>query len=57
MFSFFKKNPKQELETKLNKLLEEAMIIQRSGDLRLYAFKMEEIDKLERQIETLSMGK
>ncbi|MBN7810864.1 Lacal_2735 family protein [Algoriphagus sp. H41] len=32
MFSFFKKDPLKNLETKRRKLLEEAMQIQRSGD-------------------------
>jgi hypothetical protein len=46
MFSFLKKDPIQALENKRKKLLEEAMHVQRSGDLKLYAVKMEAIDKL-----------
>ncbi|MFM7486901.1 MAG: DUF6435 family protein [Cytophagales bacterium] len=53
MISFFKKDPIQQLETKRKKLLEEAMHVQRSGDLKLYAVKMEAIDKLEKEIEDL----
>lgn len=53
MFSFFKKDPLKNLETKRRKLLEEAMQIQRSGDLRLYAAKMEMIDQLEKEIQDL----
>lgn len=53
MFSLFKKNPIQSLENKRKKLLEEAMHVQRSGDLRRYAEKMEVINKLEKEIETL----
>ncbi len=53
MFSFLKKNPVQQLENKRKKLLEEAMHVQRSGDLKLYAVKMEAIDKLEKEIEAL----
>jgi hypothetical protein len=53
MFSFVKKDPIQALENKRKKLLEEAMHIQRSGDLKLYAVKMEAIDKLEKEIENL----
>jgi hypothetical protein len=53
MFSFLKKDPIQALENKRKKLLEEAMHIQRSGDLKLYAVKMEAIDKLEKEIEDL----
>lgn len=54
MFSFLKKDPVKALEDKRKKLLEEAMHIQRSGDLKLYAVKMEAIDKLEKEIESLT---
>jgi hypothetical protein len=57
MFSCLKKNPIKSLEEKRKKLLEEAMHIQRSGDLKLYAVKMEAIDKLEKEIENLQSGK
>ena len=53
MFSFLKKDPIRTLENKRKKLLEEAMHVQRSGDLKLYAVKMEAIDKLEKEIEDL----
>jgi hypothetical protein len=53
MFTFFKSDPLKKLETQRKKLLEEAMHIQRSGDLRLYAVKMDAIDKLEKEIEVL----
>jgi hypothetical protein len=53
MFSFLKKDPVRQLDNKRKKLLEEAMHIQRSGDLKLYALKMEAIDKLEKEIEAL----
>ncbi|MFM8913746.1 MAG: DUF6435 family protein [Flammeovirgaceae bacterium] len=53
MFSFLKKDPIQQLENKRKKLLEEAMHVQRSGDLKLYSVKMEAIDKLEKEIEAL----
>ena len=53
MFSLFKKNPIQLLENRREKLLEEAMHVQRSGNLRFYAVKMEVIDKLEKEIEAL----
>lgn len=56
MFSFLKKDPIQALENKRKKLLEEAMHVQRSGDLKLYALKMEAIDKLEKEIEILRSG-
>lgn len=57
MFSFLKKDPLKDLENKRKKLLEEAMHIQRSGDLKLYAVKMEAIDQLEKEIENLQSGK
>lgn len=57
MFSFLKKDPIKALEAKRAKLLEEAMHIQRSGDLKLYAMKMEAIDKLETEIESLRSSK
>ena len=53
MLSFFKSDPIKKLETKRLKLLEEAMHIQRSGDLKLYAVKMAAIDQLEKEIEAL----
>lgn len=53
MFSFLKPDPIKSLEKQRKKLLEEAMHIQRSGDLKLYAVKMAAIDKLEKEIEAL----
>lgn len=57
MFSFLKKDPLRDLNNKRAKLLEEAMRVQRSGDLRTYAMKMEAIDKLEKEIESLQSAK
>lgn len=51
MFSLFKKDPIKELTNQRKKLLEEAMHIQRSGDLKQYAAKMEAIDRLEKEME------
>jgi hypothetical protein len=56
MFSFFKSDPIKKLEAKRAKLLEEAMHVQRSGDLKLYAVKMATIDNLEKEIEQLRKG-
>lgn len=53
MFSFLKSDPHKKLEARRAKLLEEAMHIQRSGDLKLYAVKMQAIDQLEKEIEAL----
>lgn len=57
MFSLFKTDPIKTLETKRKKMLEEAMQIQRSGDLKKYAFHVDAIDKLEKEIEALQSGK
>ena len=57
MFSFLKKDPIKELSNRRKKLLEEAMHVQRSGDLRLYAIKMEAIDKLEKELDALQSAK
>ena len=53
MFSFLKSDPAKKLEAKRKKLLEEAMHVQRSGDLKLYAEKIVAIDQLEKEIEAL----
>ncbi|QOI98414.1 MAG: hypothetical protein HRU69_13335 [Flammeovirgaceae bacterium] len=53
MFSFLKKVQLKVFQKKRLMMLEEAMHIQRSGDLKLYALKMEAIDKLEKEIEAL----
>jgi len=57
MFSFLKSDPVKKLEAKRAKLLEEAMHVQRSGDLKLYAAKMAAIDQLEKEIEALHSKK
>jgi len=57
MFSFLKSDPIKKMEAKRAKLLEEAMHVQRSGDLKLYAVKMAAIDQLEKEIEALQPKK
>ena len=47
----------KKMEAKRAKLLEEAMHIQRSGDLKLYAEKIVAIDQLEKEIEALQSKK
>ena len=44
MFGFLKKDPVKPLEKKYQRLLEEAMQIQRSGDLKAYAAKTQEAE-------------
>lgn len=53
MFGLFKSNPIDKLKKKTSKLYAEATEVQRSGDLKLYAKKMKEIDELEKEIEAL----
>ena len=53
MFSLLKKDPIKPLIKKREKLLEESMHVQRSGDLKRYAVMMEQIDQLEKEIESL----
>lgn len=53
MFRIFEKDPLKNLQKKRNRLLEEAMLTQRSGNLRLYAERMVEIENLEKEIERL----
>lgn len=57
MFSFLKKDPIASLESKRKKLLEEAMHIQRSGDLRRYASAIEHIASIEKQMDELAKKK
>ena len=53
MFGLFKKDPLKQLEKRHARLLEEAVTIQRSGDLRAYAAKIEEAERLQAEIDAL----
>lgn len=53
MFGLFKKDPIKKLEKEHAKLLEEAMNIQRSGDIKGYSAKMAEAEELEKKIEQM----
>ncbi len=53
MFGLFKKDPAQKLERKHQRLLEEAMQLQRSGDIKAYAAKMAEADSVEKELDAL----
>ncbi|HQQ98032.1 MAG TPA: DUF6435 family protein [Cyclobacteriaceae bacterium] len=57
MFSFLKKDPIANLERKRKKLLEEAMHIQRSGDLRRYASAIEHIASIEKEMDEFTKRK
>lgn len=57
MFNLFKSDPVKKLKAQHTRMLEEAVQIQRSGDLKKYAFHMEAIDKLEKQLEDLQKSR
>ena len=50
MFGLFKKNPIKKLEKEHQNLLEKAVLIQRSGDLRAYAVLMQEAEVIQSKI-------
>jgi hypothetical protein len=53
MFSFFKKDPVKKLEKAYEQLLEEAMRLQRQGDIKGYARKSAEAEEKLKEIERL----
>jgi Family of unknown function (DUF6435) len=57
MFNLFKKDPLKALQKQYDQVLEAAMQLQRNGDLKGYAAKMEEAAELERQIAELIQQK
>ena len=57
MFSLFKKDPIKQLEKKYLQIMEEARDIQRSGDLKAYARKIEESESIQKQIDVLYEAK
>ena len=54
MFGFLKKDPVKKLEKQYAKIMEEAVAVQRSGDLRAYADKIAESEKIILEIEKLT---
>ena len=54
MFGLFKKDPVKDLEKKYARLLEEAMQLQRGGDIKGYAAKSAEAEEVAKQIEEMS---
>ena len=56
MFGFFKKDPRKKLQTQYEKLLYDAMILQRSGDIMGYSTITEEANKVLDQIVLLDAG-
>ncbi len=53
MFGLFKKDPVKKLEKQYLKLMEEAMALQRGGDIKGYAAKVAEAEALQKQMEEL----
>ncbi|THH41988.1 DUF6435 family protein [Neolewinella litorea] len=53
MFGLFKKDPVKKLEKEYTQLLEEAMQLQRGGDIKGYAAKSAEAEKVMDQIVAL----
>ena len=52
MFGLFKRDNAQKLEKEIARKREQARDVQRSGDLRAYARLIEEIERLETQLES-----
>lgn len=57
MFGLFKKDPIKKLEKNYLALMEKAMEIQRSGDLKHYAKLIEESEMIQMKIQELRNGK
>tara|TARA_Y100001934_G_C11997641_1_gene606154 strand:+ start:171 stop:389 length:219 start_codon:yes stop_codon:yes gene_type:complete len=53
MLSLFKKSPRKKLEKAINKKREEAVALQRNGNLRGFAEITAEIEKLEDELDQL----
>lgn len=54
MFNLFKKDPVKKLEKQYQKLMEEAMYIQRSGDIKAYSAKVAEAEEVMKKIEAMN---
>lgn len=57
MFSFLKKDPSKKLKQQYAKLLEQAMLAQRNGDIRGYGMLTREAEEINQQIQELEAGK
>ncbi|MBK7408780.1 MAG: Lacal_2735 family protein [Saprospirales bacterium] len=51
MLNFLKKDPLKKLERQYLNMLEEAMQLQRKGDIKGYALKMAAVESLQQRIE------
>ncbi len=57
MFGLFKKDPIKKLEKEYQQLMEEAMYIQRGGDIKAYSAKVAEAEEVMKKIEKLQEEK
>lgn len=57
MFGLFKKDPVKQLEKEYSRLLEEAMALQRGGDIKGYAAKSAEAEEVMQRIEEMRARK
>lgn len=57
MFGLFKKDPIKQMEKEYEKMMEEAMQIQRGGDIKAYALKVAEAEELLKKIEAMRAEK
>ncbi len=53
MFGWLKKDPAKKLEKKYLALMEEAMMIQRGGDIKAYSAKVAEAEEVMQEMERL----
>lgn len=56
LFGFLKSDPAKKLQKQYAQLMETAMQVQRSGDLRAYAQKIEEAEAVQAEIEKLKLA-
>ena len=54
MFGLFKKDPVKKLEKEYQKLMEEAMWLQRNGDIKGYAAKVAEAEEVLAELDRLA---
>ena len=53
MFGLFKKDPIKKLQVQYEQKLEEAMFVQRNGDMRKYAALTEEAEAIKKSLDEL----
>lgn len=56
MFGLFKKDPIKKMEKEYSQLMEEAMQLQRGGDIKGYAAKIAEAEALQKKMEELDQS-